>query len=110
MFVPVVFATVVPKDDGQRSADDEDQLPVPCRSQTSPTSVVQAASPPASTRPLRQRAMAQLRPVSIPEIVRDMAGSDPPKKQLILIGTTCLKGSHRLRFPRVELLMHIVPS
>ena len=26
---------------------------------------------------MRQRAMAQLRPVSIPEIVRDMAGSDP---------------------------------
>ena len=30
-----------------------------------------------SIRPMRQRAMAQLRPVSIPEIVRDMAGSDP---------------------------------
>ena len=26
---------------------------------------------------MRQRAMVQLRPVSIPEIVRDMAGSDP---------------------------------
>jgi hypothetical protein len=26
---------------------------------------------------MRQRAMAQLRPVSIPDIVRDMAGSDP---------------------------------
>ena len=29
---------------------------------------------------MRQRAMAQLRPVSIPEIVRDMAGSDPVQK------------------------------
>ena len=29
---------------------------------------------------MRQRAMAQLRPVSIPEIVRDMAGSDPVRK------------------------------
>ena len=29
---------------------------------------------------MRQRAMAQLRSVSIPEIVRDMAGSDPVRK------------------------------
>ena len=29
---------------------------------------------------MRQRAMAQLRPVSIPEIVRDMAGSDPVRR------------------------------
>ncbi len=47
------------------------QLPVPSRSHTPPTPPVPAASPPASTRPLRQRAMAQLRPVSTPEIVRD---------------------------------------
>jgi hypothetical protein len=71
MFVPVVFATVVPDEDGQRSADDEGQVPGPSRSQPPPTPPVQAASPPACTRPLRQRAMAQLRPVSIPEIVRD---------------------------------------
>ncbi len=81
MFVPVVFATVVPYEDGQRSADDEGQVPGPFRSQTPPTPPVQAASPPACTRPLRQRAMAQLRPVSIPEIVRDMAGSDPVQKR-----------------------------
>ena len=80
MFVPVVFATVVPDEDGQRSADDEGQVPVPSRSQTPPTPPVQAASPPACSRPSRQRAMAQLRPVSIPEIVRDMAGSDPLQK------------------------------
>ncbi len=30
---PDVFATVIPDDGGQRSADDEDQLPVPSRSQ-----------------------------------------------------------------------------
>ncbi len=29
---------------------------------------------------MRQRAIAQLRPVSIPEIVHDMAGSDPVRK------------------------------
>ncbi len=71
MFVPVVLAPVVPDEDGQRGANDEGQLPVRFRSQTPPTPPVQAASPPACTRPLRQRAMAQLRPVSIPEIVRD---------------------------------------
>ena len=80
MFSPVVLATVVPDEDGQRSDDDEGQVPVPSRSQTPPTPPVQAASPPACSRPLRQRAMAQLRPVSIPEIVRDMAGSDPLQK------------------------------
>ena len=37
MFVPVVFATVVPDEDGQRSAYDEGQVPVPSRSQTPPT-------------------------------------------------------------------------
>ena len=34
MLTPVVFATVVPDEDGQRSADDEGQVPVPSRSQT----------------------------------------------------------------------------
>ena len=78
MFGPVVFATVVLDEDGQRRA--EGQVPVPSRSQTPPTPPVQAASPPACSCPSRQRAMAQLRPVSIPEIVRDMAGSDPLQK------------------------------
>jgi hypothetical protein len=80
MYVPVVFATIVPDDDGQRSADEDHR---PSRSQTPPTPPVQAEpsqSPPPSPRPMRQRAMAQLRPVSIPEIVRDMAGSDPLQK------------------------------
>ncbi len=80
MYVPVVLATVVSDDDGQRGADEEDR---PSRSQTPPTPPVQAGpsqSPPPSPRPMRQRAMAQLRPVSIPEIVRDMAGSDPVRK------------------------------
>ena len=81
MYIPVLFATVVPDDGGQRIADDEDNRP--SGSQTPPTPPVQAEpsqSPPPSPRPMRQRAMAQLRPVSIPEIVRDMAGSDPVRK------------------------------
>ncbi len=74
------FATVVPDDDGQRSADEDHG---PSRSQTPPTPPVQAEpsqSPPPSPCPMRQRAMAQLRPVSVPEIVRDVAGSDPVRK------------------------------
>jgi len=39
MYVPVVFATVVPDDDGQRSADEDHG---PSRSQTPPTPPVQA--------------------------------------------------------------------
>ena len=73
MYVPFVLATVVPDDDGQRGHDEEVR---PSRSQTPPTPPVQAGP----SRPMRQRAMAQLRPVSIPEIVRDMAGSDPIRK------------------------------
>ena len=75
MYGPVFLATVVPDEDGQRSDDDEGQVPVPSRSHTPPTPPVQAASPPACSRPLRQRAMAQLRPVSIPEIVGGYDGS-----------------------------------
>jgi hypothetical protein len=77
MFVPCHLATVVLDEDGQRGHDSEDR---PSRSQTPPTPPVHAGSspsPPPSARPMRQRAMAQLRPVSIPEIVRDMAGSNP---------------------------------
>ncbi len=75
--IPFLFPTVVPDDDGLRGRDEDDR---PSRSQTPPTPPVHAGSsqsPPPSARPMRQRAMAQLRPVSIPEIVRDMAGSDP---------------------------------
>ena len=77
IYVPFLLSTVVPDDDGLRGRDEDDQ---PSRSQTPPTPPVHAGSSqshPPSARPMRQRAMAQLRPVSIPEIVRDMAGSDP---------------------------------
>ena len=60
MFSPVVLATVVPDEDGQRSDDDE------CQCLLARKLLQHHLS-----KPLRQRAMAQLRPVSIPEIVRD---------------------------------------
>ncbi len=64
MFFPCHLATVVPDDDGQRGHENEDRL---SRSQTPPTPPVHAGSfpSPPSARPMRQRAMAQLRPVSI---------------------------------------------
>ena len=77
MSSPFHLATVVPDDDGQRGHQNEDR---PSRSQTPPTPPVHSGSsqsPPPSARPMRPRAMAQLRLVSIPEIVRDMAGSNP---------------------------------
>jgi hypothetical protein len=39
----------------------------------SPVHAPPSQSPPSSPRPMRQRAMAQLRPVSIPNIVSDLA-------------------------------------
>jgi len=77
MSSPFHLATVVPDYDGLH---DDDEVLRPSRSQTPPTPPVPAGSSdlhPPSSRPMRQRAMAQLRPVSIPEIVRDMTGSDP---------------------------------
>ncbi len=77
MSSPFHLATVVPDDAGQGGHQNEYR---PSRSQTPPTPPVHAGSsppPPPASRPMRQRAMAQLRPVSIPEIVRDMAGSNP---------------------------------
>ena len=77
---------VVPDDDdeedrGQRHSDVEEREPH--RAQTPPTPPVQheaSESPLPSPRPMRQRAMAQLRPVSIPNIVCDIAGPDPLRK------------------------------
>ena len=80
MYVPFHLATVVDDDDGQRGHDEEHRPP---RSQTPPTPPVHAGSsqsPPPSARPMRQRCMAQLRPVSIQDIVRDMAGTDPVQR------------------------------
>ena len=77
LFIAFHLPTVVPDYDGLPGHDEDLR---PSGSQTPPTPPVPAGSSdlhPPSTRPMRQRAMAQLRPVSIPEIVRDMAGSNP---------------------------------
>ena len=51
----------------------------PARARTPPTPPV-VPSPSASPAPMRHRAMAHLRPVSIPALVSDMAGKDPTCK------------------------------
>ena len=48
----------------------------PAGARTPPTPPV-VPSPPASPAPMRHRAMAHLRPVSIPALVSNMAGKDP---------------------------------
>ena len=68
---------MVPDDDhGLISEEEEQQNP---RSQIPPTPDHQQPSP-SPPRPIRQRAMAQLRPVSIPNIVSEMAGPDPLRR------------------------------
>ncbi len=66
---------VVPEDDFCDPLALED----PARARTSPTPPV-VQSPSASPAPMRHRAMAHLRPVSIPALVSDMAGKDPTRK------------------------------
>ena len=51
----------------------------PSGAMTPPTPPVED-SPSPSPRPHRQRSVAQLRPVSIPDIVMNMAGKDPTRK------------------------------
>ncbi len=52
-------------------------MPHGTRTQPTPPS---RSPPPTSQQPSRIRAVANLRPVSIPDIVRDMAGKDPRRK------------------------------
>ena len=69
---------VVPDDYlGRISEEEEQQHP---RSQTPPTQPDHHQPSPSPPRPIRQRAMAQLRPVSIPNIVSEMAGPDPLRR------------------------------
>ena len=72
-----LYLAVVPDDDlGLISEEGEQQT---SRSHTPPTPDHHQPSP-SPPRPIRQRAMAQLRPVSIPNLVSDMAGPDPLRK------------------------------
>jgi hypothetical protein len=105
---------VVPDDDddrGQSNSDEEERQPY--RAQTPPTLPIQhepSRSPLPSPRPMRQRAIAQLRPVSIPNIVCDIAGPDPLRKIADLTGITFRMDSLRMNPRRVGILMRIALS
>ena len=99
---------VVPDDDnGLHNADEE--APRSPRSQTPPTPPVQdEPSPPPSPRPLRQRAMAQLRPVSIPNVVCDIAGPDPLRSLQGFCSSftlIALKASISPSYPQTEVIL-----
>ncbi len=71
---------VVPDDDLGRISASEDDEQQPPRSQTPPTPPVHDQPSPSPPHPIPQRSMAQLRPVSIPNIVSDIAGPDPLRR------------------------------
>jgi hypothetical protein len=67
--------TVVPDDDLVEKPCDE-----PSGTRTPPTPKVSPSlAPPPHAPPLRQRAMAQLLPVSVPAVIKDMAGKNLAK-------------------------------
>ncbi len=71
-----ISVTVV-QDDDLVEESFEEPSDEPSGTRTPPTPVVSpspAPAPPSPAPPLRQRAMAQLRPVSVPAVIKDMAG------------------------------------
>ena len=75
------FSGVISDDENETSNHDNpvDREDMPDGSRTPPTPPSQSP-PPTSPLLSRVRAVAHLRPVSIPDIVRDMAGKDPKRK------------------------------
>ena len=78
MLLHDVYTAVVPDDDHGRIFEEVE--PQPLCSNTPPTPPVHHQPSPSPPRPIRQRSMAQLRPVSIPNIVSDIAGPDPLRR------------------------------
>jgi hypothetical protein len=65
-----IFVTVVPDDDlVEEPCDEPSGTHIPPTPEVSPSH-----APPPPAPPLRQRAMAQLLPVSVPAVIKDMAG------------------------------------
>jgi hypothetical protein len=73
-----IFVTTVVTDDDNVPVSQEpyeEPRDDPSGTRTPPTpDVSRSHDPPPPLPPLRQRAMAQLRPVSIPAVIKDMAG------------------------------------
>ena len=72
------LSTVLSNEDtGPPNQDDEQDPPAGMRTPTPP--------PPSSPIPARVRAIVQLQPVSIPDIVRDIAGSNPQQGNILYV-------------------------
>ena len=71
----MLFLSTVLSDDDMCPHNQDDEQDQPAGMRTPPT-----PPPPGSPIPARVRAVAQLRPVSIPDIVRDIAGSNPQQR------------------------------
>ncbi len=68
----LLFLSTVLSDDDMCPHNQDDEQDPPAGMRTPPP-----PPPPGSPIPARGRAVAQLRPVSIPDLVRDVAGSNP---------------------------------
>ncbi len=93
MYVPVVFATVVPDDDGQHSADEDHG---PSRSQTPPPPSVQA-KPSQSPPPSR----SQTPPT--PPVQAEPSQSPPPYSNYLII---LVKQTSRQIYPLFSNTLH----
>jgi hypothetical protein len=75
-FYDILVATVVPDNDHVPRSQESYKEPRddPSGTRTPPTPALSPShDPPPPAPPLRQRAMAQLRPVSLPAVIKDMA-------------------------------------
>ena len=79
-FLNHLYTAVVPDDDLGQIAEEEEQQPTHSQTPPTPPDSDPHQPSPSPPRPIRQRAMAQLRPVSIPNIVSDTAGPDPLRR------------------------------
>jgi hypothetical protein len=78
----ILVATVVPIDDHVPGSQESEEKPRddPSGTRTPPTPDVSPShDPPPPAPPLQQSAMAQLRPVSIPAVIKDMVDKVLPK-------------------------------
>ena len=102
-----LHTAVVPDDDLGRISEEEEQQPPRSQTPPMPPDSDPHQPSPSPPRPIRQRAMAQLRPVSIPDIVSDMAGKDPLRK-MAEFDTTCLMDSLSFMPSCMSILSHMV--
>jgi hypothetical protein len=100
----VLFLSTVLSDENLGTHNQYDQNDLPAGLRIPPTPL-----PPGSPIPNRVRAFAQLLPVSIPDIVRDVAGNNPQHNNVLqtLTVITCQTVFQRLNHLCKEILINI---